>query len=98
MLRLFYFFCAGYVKRFRRLILVRSMPSRSIANSLALSSSEGGLAPVLLAEGRRNVPSSRRLYQSEKPSPSHCRILIRSLLRPTNRNRLRESGSRSCNG
>ena len=45
-----------------RLILRRSMPSSSIANSLAFNST---LAVSARTAGRRNVPSSSRLYQMQ---------------------------------
>jgi len=54
-------------KRRRRLMLVRSIPASNMASSLAFSST---LAPEVFAAGRRNVPSSSRLYQMAKPSAS----------------------------
>ena len=44
--------------------------------------------------GQRNTPLSSLLYKSRNPSPSQSSPLIRSRLRPQNRNRLRLYGSR----
>ena len=62
---------AGRVKRLRRLMLVKSIPASSMASSLGFSST---LTPTFDGAGRRNVPSSKRLYHSAKPSASNRAI------------------------
>ena len=58
---------ADRLNRLLRLMLLRSIPSSSIASSVALSST---LVHTSFSAGSLNAPSSSRLYQSTKPSRS----------------------------
>src|ERR1035437_4206374 len=81
---------AGLLKRLLRLMLLRSIPSNSIASSVALSST---LAGVSWFDGNLKVPSSSLLYHRQNPSFSQYSIFIRSFPRLTNKNRFPEKGS-----